>query len=65
MGGRLPGVSVVDTVVDGFRRKLMRDAPCDSNQHPNVQGHEKIAGLFEKWLRDWGLRPETEWATPS
>ncbi|KAM5540984.1 hypothetical protein V8D89_005295 [Ganoderma adspersum] len=28
------------------------------NQHPNVPGHQKIAGLFEMWLSDWGLRPE-------
>ncbi|KAI1785442.1 hypothetical protein LXA43DRAFT_976224 [Ganoderma leucocontextum] len=25
------------------------------NQHTNVPGHQKIAGLFEKWLSDWGL----------
>ncbi|EIW76881.1 hypothetical protein CONPUDRAFT_168615 [Coniophora puteana RWD-64-598 SS2] len=35
-----------------------------SNLHPTVAGHEKIAGLFESWLEDWGLRPEGEWATP-
>ncbi|KAI0791093.1 SGNH hydrolase-type esterase domain-containing protein [Abortiporus biennis] len=27
------------------------------NTHPNVAGHQKIAGLFEKWLGDWGLDP--------
>lgn len=25
------------------------------NQHPNVPGHQKIAGLFERWLSEWGL----------
>ncbi|KAF8882836.1 SGNH hydrolase-type esterase domain-containing protein [Infundibulicybe gibba] len=34
------------------------------NQHPNVPGHAKIAGKFEAWLEDWGLTPETRWATP-
>ncbi|TBU22635.1 SGNH hydrolase-type esterase domain-containing protein [Dichomitus squalens] len=34
-----------------------------ANQHPNVPGHQKIAGLFENWLQSWGLRPEKEWAT--
>jgi len=31
------------------------------NQHPNVAGHEKIAGLFEAWLENWGLKPEAQW----
>lgn len=31
------------------------------NQHPNVEGHQKIAGLFTSWLAEWGLRPETKW----
>ncbi|KAL6302599.1 SGNH hydrolase-type esterase domain-containing protein [Sparassis latifolia] len=35
-----------------------------TNQHPNVEGHQKIAALFESWLEDWGLNPEPEWATP-
>ncbi|KAH9886685.1 SGNH hydrolase [Cubamyces lactineus] len=34
------------------------------NQHPNVDGHQKIASLFENWLIEWGLRPESHWATP-
>ncbi|PBK69341.1 hypothetical protein ARMSODRAFT_886424 [Armillaria solidipes] len=34
------------------------------NQHPNVPGHEKIAGKFTDWLVNWGLRPESRWATP-
>ncbi|KAK0440072.1 hypothetical protein EV421DRAFT_1962947 [Armillaria borealis] len=34
------------------------------NQHPNVPGHEKIAGKFMDWLVNWGLRPESRWATP-
>ncbi|TCD66242.1 hypothetical protein EIP91_001605 [Steccherinum ochraceum] len=34
------------------------------NQHPTVAGHQKIAGLFEAWLKDWGLRPESHWGTP-
>ncbi|KAH8092168.1 SGNH hydrolase-type esterase domain-containing protein [Cristinia sonorae] len=33
------------------------------NQHPNVPGHQKIANLFEAWLKDWGLSPETHWST--
>ncbi|EIM80236.1 uncharacterized protein STEHIDRAFT_68498 [Stereum hirsutum FP-91666 SS1] len=35
------------------------------NIHPTVEGHQKIAGLFEKWLEGWGLQPEKEWATPA
>ncbi|KAI0742982.1 SGNH hydrolase-type esterase domain-containing protein [Daedaleopsis nitida] len=31
------------------------------NMHPNVPGHQKIAGLFEQWLEDWGLKPEPRW----
>ncbi len=31
-----------------------------SNQHPNVPGHQKIAGLFERWLGEWGLQPEVQ-----
>ncbi|KAK0457030.1 SGNH hydrolase [Desarmillaria tabescens] len=34
------------------------------NLHPNVPGHEKIAGKFIDWLVNWGLRPESRWATP-
>ncbi|KAK0200724.1 SGNH hydrolase-type esterase domain-containing protein [Desarmillaria ectypa] len=34
------------------------------NVHPNVPGHEKIAGKFIDWLVNWGLRPESRWATP-
>ncbi|RDX49730.1 SGNH hydrolase [Lentinus brumalis] len=30
------------------------------NQHPNVPGHQKIAGLFERWLGEWGLQPEVQ-----
>ncbi|EIN05193.1 hypothetical protein PUNSTDRAFT_107489 [Punctularia strigosozonata HHB-11173 SS5] len=26
------------------------------NIHPSVAGHIKIAGLFEKWLENWGLK---------
>ena len=33
----------------------------DSNQHPNVAGHIKIANLFEKWLEAWGLSPQDMW----
>ncbi|KAF8064371.1 SGNH hydrolase-type esterase domain-containing protein [Lyophyllum atratum] len=33
------------------------------NQHPNVLGHAKIAGKFEAWLEDWGLRAAKEWGT--
>ncbi|KAI0673214.1 SGNH hydrolase [Trametes maxima] len=29
------------------------------NQHPNVEGHRKIAALFEKWLVAWGLHYES------
>lgn len=28
------------------------------NQHPNPEGHMKIAELFTTWLENWGLRPE-------
>ncbi|KAI0041665.1 hypothetical protein FA95DRAFT_1501133 [Auriscalpium vulgare] len=35
------------------------------NTHPDVDGHQKIAGLFESWLKDWGLQPESKWATPA
>lgn len=35
-----------------------------TNQHPNVEGHIKIASLLESWLEDWGLTPEEEWTTP-
>lgn len=34
------------------------------NQHPTVEGHIKIAGLFERWLENWGLHPESRWGTP-
>ncbi|KAJ6626030.1 SGNH hydrolase-type esterase domain-containing protein [Mycena sp. CBHHK59/15] len=33
------------------------------NQHPNVVGHEHIAAKFQAWLENWGLKPETQWAT--
>lgn len=33
-----------------------------SNQHPNVAGHVKIAGLFQAWLENWGLKPQALWA---
>jgi lysophospholipase L1-like esterase len=33
------------------------------NVHPDVNGHAKIAGLFEDWLVKWGLKPEEHWAT--
>jgi len=32
------------------------------NQHPNVAGHVKIAGLFQAWLENWGLKPQALWA---
>ncbi|TFK48158.1 hypothetical protein OE88DRAFT_1762098 [Heliocybe sulcata] len=32
-----------------------------TNQHPNVEGHQKIAGLFEAWLENWGLRALPFW----
>ncbi|KAI0318124.1 SGNH hydrolase-type esterase domain-containing protein [Amylostereum chailletii] len=35
------------------------------NMHPTVAGHAKIAGLFESWLQEWGLRPHAQWATPA
>ncbi|KAJ7877490.1 SGNH hydrolase-type esterase domain-containing protein [Mycena leptocephala] len=34
------------------------------NLHPNVEGHIKIAGLFQAWLEDWGLHPLKEWSNP-
>ncbi|KAH8115002.1 SGNH hydrolase [Phellopilus nigrolimitatus] len=33
------------------------------NLHPTVAGHEKIAGLFETWLKDFGIEPQESWAT--
>ncbi|KAJ7206784.1 SGNH hydrolase-type esterase domain-containing protein [Mycena pura] len=35
------------------------------NQHPNVEGHQKIATNFQTWLEDWGLQPNTHWPTPA
>lgn len=34
-----------------------------ANTHPTEAGHAKIAGLFETWLKTWGLHPESSWAT--
>ncbi|KAJ7045311.1 SGNH hydrolase-type esterase domain-containing protein [Mycena alexandri] len=34
------------------------------NLHPSVEGHAKIAGLFQQWLEDWGLHPLKEWSNP-
>ncbi|KAJ7716951.1 SGNH hydrolase-type esterase domain-containing protein [Mycena metata] len=34
------------------------------NLHPSVEGHAKIAGLFQQWLEDWGLHPSKEWSNP-
>ncbi|KAJ7094330.1 SGNH hydrolase-type esterase domain-containing protein [Mycena epipterygia] len=34
------------------------------NQHPTVAGHQHIADLFQSWLENWGLKPESRWATP-
>ncbi|KAI0062962.1 hypothetical protein BV25DRAFT_1855253 [Artomyces pyxidatus] len=33
------------------------------NNHPDIAGHQKIAGLFENWLKNWGLKPQNHWAT--
>ncbi|EMD37519.1 hypothetical protein CERSUDRAFT_49893 [Gelatoporia subvermispora B] len=35
------------------------------NMHPTVDGHIKIAGLFQEWLENWGLHPLSAWATPA
>ncbi|KAF8994909.1 SGNH hydrolase-type esterase domain-containing protein [Cyathus striatus] len=32
------------------------------NVHPDVGGHQKIAGEFISWLSSWGLQPENKWA---
>ncbi|KAJ6488878.1 SGNH hydrolase-type esterase domain-containing protein [Mycena sanguinolenta] len=32
--------------------------------HPNVEGHMKIAGLFQAYLENWGLQPLKEWSNP-
>ncbi|KAF7375739.1 SGNH hydrolase [Mycena sanguinolenta] len=32
--------------------------------HPNVEGHMKIAGLFQDYLENWGLHPLKEWSNP-
>jgi len=33
------------------------------NMHPTVAGHQKIAGLFETWLKNFGVKPQQEWTT--
>jgi len=33
------------------------------NMHPTVAGHQKIAGLFETWLKNFGVKPQQEWST--
>ncbi|KAJ7627220.1 hypothetical protein FB45DRAFT_991278 [Roridomyces roridus] len=30
--------------------------------HPSVEGHMKIAGLFQAWLENWGLEPLEAWS---
>jgi len=35
------------------------------NQHPNVEGHQKIAGLFTSWLEKFGVTGETVWEAAS
>ncbi|KAI0341190.1 SGNH hydrolase [Trametopsis cervina] len=35
------------------------------NTHPTVEGHQRVAGFFEKWLQDWGLEPQAKWSTPA
>ncbi|PBK69395.1 hypothetical protein ARMSODRAFT_995406 [Armillaria solidipes] len=35
------------------------------NSHPNVAGHQKIAGEFTNWLaNNFNLSPASQWATP-
>ncbi|KAJ7369084.1 SGNH hydrolase-type esterase domain-containing protein [Mycena albidolilacea] len=34
------------------------------NVHPNIPGHQHIADKFQAWLENWGLKPESRWATP-
>ncbi|KAK0481279.1 SGNH hydrolase-type esterase domain-containing protein [Armillaria novae-zelandiae] len=35
------------------------------NSHPNVAGHQKIAGEFANWLaNNFSLSPASQWATP-
>ncbi|KAJ7034165.1 SGNH hydrolase-type esterase domain-containing protein [Mycena alexandri] len=36
-----------------------------ANQHPTVLGHQHIATKFQAWLENWGLKPESRWATPA
>ncbi|KZT61386.1 hypothetical protein CALCODRAFT_491191 [Calocera cornea HHB12733] len=36
-----------------------------TNQHPTEEGHVKIAAQFSTWLTEWGLFPQTSWATPA
>jgi len=31
------------------------------NQHPNIEGHQKISGLFIDWLTKFGLSGESKW----
>ncbi|KAI0686318.1 SGNH hydrolase-type esterase domain-containing protein [Cytidiella melzeri] len=33
------------------------------NTHPTVEGHQRIAGFFEEWLAEWGLKPQASWPT--
>ncbi|KAJ7821224.1 SGNH hydrolase-type esterase domain-containing protein [Mycena olivaceomarginata] len=35
------------------------------NVHPNIPGHQHIADKFQAWLENWGLKPESRWATPA
>ncbi|KAJ7101357.1 SGNH hydrolase-type esterase domain-containing protein [Mycena belliarum] len=32
------------------------------NKHPSVEGHAKIARLFQTWLENWGLHPLKTWS---
>ncbi|KAF8207823.1 SGNH hydrolase-type esterase domain-containing protein [Mycena galopus ATCC 62051] len=36
-----------------------------ANQHPTVPGHTHIANKFQAWLENWGLKPQSHWATPA
>ncbi|KAI0799750.1 SGNH hydrolase-type esterase domain-containing protein [Irpex lacteus] len=33
------------------------------NTHPTVEGHQRVAGFFEEWLKKWGLKPQASWPT--
>ncbi|KAK0237203.1 SGNH hydrolase-type esterase domain-containing protein [Armillaria nabsnona] len=59
-GSQDPNVHLVDTSGWVAYADIFPD-----NSHPNVAGHQKIAGEFTNWLVDnFNLSPASQWATP-